>query len=75
MKCPRCNGEHTRLSWLREFTVIYWCASCHANFELNRHRSRLVNSQPVVGATPTVNGTTPTANAATAQVVAAVATG
>lgn len=40
MKCPLCNSDQTRLSWLREFTVVYWCAACHADFEINRHRTR-----------------------------------
>jgi Zn ribbon nucleic-acid-binding protein len=44
MKCPRCNMEHTRLSWLREFIVIYWCTECNAGFEINRHRSRLTTA-------------------------------
>jgi transposase-like protein len=44
MKCPRCNTENTRLSWLREFTVTYWCTNCNAAFEINRHRSKLVSA-------------------------------
>ena len=38
MKCPRCNTEHTRLSWLRELSVVYWCTNCHSDFEIARHR-------------------------------------
>jgi predicted RNA-binding Zn-ribbon protein involved in translation (DUF1610 family) len=42
MKCPRCNSEHTRLSWLREMTVTYWCTKCHAGFEVRRHVAHLI---------------------------------
>ncbi len=42
MKCPKCNSEQTRLSWLRELTVVYFCTNCHTGFEYNRHRSRLL---------------------------------
>jgi hypothetical protein len=40
MKCPKCHADHARLSWLREFTMIYWCPNCHAGFEVSRHQSR-----------------------------------
>lgn len=42
MKCPRCNTEQTRLSWLRELSVVYWCTNCHADFEIARHRKSFV---------------------------------
>ncbi|MBX6771215.1 MAG: hypothetical protein IRY83_05775 [Chloroflexi bacterium] len=44
MKCPRCNGERTFLSWLREFTVQYWCEDCHAGFDVDRHALRSIGS-------------------------------
>jgi hypothetical protein len=60
MKCPRCNGDHTRLSWLREFAVIYWCTTCHASFELSRHRSRVVNPPSANGhSVPPIQSTIP----------------
>jgi|GEM_PF-6681397 len=40
MVCPRCNSERTRLSWLREFAVLYWCTECHADFEIDRARRK-----------------------------------
>lgn len=42
MKCPRCNTEQTRLSWLRELSAVYWCTNCHADFEIARHRKGFV---------------------------------
>ncbi len=60
MKCPNCHSEHTRLSWLREFTVVYWCPQCHQGFELNRHRSRLQYMAPL-SPEHEVNGATPAA--------------
>lgn len=45
MKCPRCGNEHTHLSWLREFTVIYWCDECHAGFDVDRHQVRSMVSR------------------------------
>ncbi len=51
MKCPRCESEHTHLSWLREFTVVYWCDECHAGFDVDRHQIRsIVASKPAVAA-------------------------
>jgi len=55
MKCPRCNSEHTHLSWLREFTVVYWCDECHAGFDVNRHQVRSVAS-PKNGAEAAIDG-------------------
>ncbi len=50
MKCPRCNSEHTHLSWLREFTVVYWCDECHSGFDVDRHQIRsIVARKSVVG--------------------------
>lgn len=42
MKCPRCHSEHTHLSWLREFTIVYWCDDCHAGFDVDRHQIRSI---------------------------------
>ena len=54
MKCPRCNSERTRLSWLREFTVVYWCTECHADVEIDRHqRTGLAGPKRVEKATET----------------------
>jgi len=48
MKCPRCNTEHTHLSWLREFTVVYWCDECHSGFDVDRHQVRSAVSRKQV---------------------------
>jgi len=51
MKCPLCGNEHTHLSWLREFTVIYWCAECHAGFDVDRHQVRSVVTRKLTSET------------------------
>lgn len=60
MKCPRCKSDHARLNWLREFSVTYWCPTCHECFDVGRHLSHpapVVRSEHSVAmnATP-VNG-------------------
>lgn len=40
MKCPRCQSDKARLSWLREQSVSYWCPVCHVGFEVGRHKTR-----------------------------------
>jgi hypothetical protein len=60
MKCPRCDSDQTRLSWLQEFKVVYWCANCHTGFDVSRHRSRTSNPSRQVAAVEPVavaNGT------------------
>lgn len=44
MKCPRCDSNNVRLSWLREFSVSYWCPTCHSGFEVNRHQRRATSA-------------------------------
>ena len=66
MRCPRCNSEHTSLSWLREYTIVYWCMPCHAGFEVDRtlvqSTARPIEGRSEQSGTPAGTPATTTAN-------------